>query len=405
MPVPRQYIIRGPALIQAGAGPVTLYSKEDITVTSNTKTVENANDALGKIDELLNDADVSIGFTPSSQVTNAILAYLYPYFQAQFYPGQSIFGANADVPIVIWGRNNFKYTFPNTGVEAQPDLNAGGGRNPFGAMKVRAIRPNNTSWSGGNIVNIGQAAYPGDATYNGANNIIVPFTGLWAPGAVPTFNINASTEANPAVIQTTAAHSFIVGDRVTIAGAQDPNLNITGYVATVPDNTHLTINTLAGTAVAGSLAGDEAGTITRANGFDAAFPTESGFTLSSQLTLNSGKEGETDDSGLIDVTFQKMSVMAKAIVVGVTPQELLAAQGIQGAGAVRYGSLQAIGRNLYLNGNGLYAKLPLAGIKAATPIRASSKQKGVGEITWTSTATITDGALQPLAQVSTDVID
>ncbi len=408
MPVPRRYIIRGGGLIQAGTGPVTIYAKDDIIVTSNTKTSDVDNSSLGKVDELVTDSNVSIGFTPDAQVTNDKLAYYYPYLTTQFYPGQSIFGASADVQVVIWARNGLKYSFPNTAVDKMPDLNAGGGGNPFGAMSIRALRPDNTSWGSGHIVNVTQAAYPGDATYTRANNIIVPFTGLWTPSAdyaPPTSNISASTNANPAVITTTAAHTFVVGDRVVGAGATDPALNGTFYIGTSTDNTHLTLNTLAGVPVAGTEVGGAAGTITRANGFDAAFETEDGFKLTSQLTLNSGKEGETDSGGLIDVSFQKLGIMIEAIVVGPTPQELIAMQGIQGAGATRYGSLQGISRALYLNGSaGIYSKVPAAGIKSAVPIRMSAKSKCVGKVTWTAGETISDGVPQPLASISTDVI-
>lgn len=68
-----------------------------------------------------------------------------------------------------------------------------------------------------------------------------------------TRQVNGATNANPVVYQTTAAHGATVGDVVVVGGiGGNLSANQTGVIATVPDGTHYTLNTLEGIAVQGS---------------------------------------------------------------------------------------------------------------------------------------------------------
>lgn len=404
MPTPRQYILRGPCQVQYGGS--TFYTKDNVVVTVNTKTFNVISDAIGKVDERVDDYDCQISFTPDGQATNAIFAVLYPYLQSGFYRGQSIFG-DTDQPLTIWTRDGWKHVFACAAITKQPQFLASAVKTAFGSVTFRAIRANNTPWATANsLVQVTQAAYPGDAAYNLGNIITSPFTGLWVPTgfAVPTATINADTDASPDVVTTTAAHGFIVGDRVTITGVVgDLALNGTFIVATVPTTTTLTLNTLAGAQVIGSGTYVSGGTITRANGFDTTFSTEAGFTIDTNVTLDE-TVGKTDTDGLLDITYQMQDVTCKCIPVGPTPQEAILAMGVQSAGAIRGGSLAARGRNLYLVGTGIYAKLTAASLKTQSPIRAGANVKRLGEVSFTATQTFTGSTPNPLAAFSTAVI-
>jgi hypothetical protein len=223
--------------------------------------------------------------------------------------------------------------------------------------------------------------------------------------AAPTATINADNDASPDVVGTTAAHPFIVGDRVTISGVVGDNaLNGTFMVSAVPSASSLKLNFLNGSPVAGTGTYVSGGTITRANGFDGAFTTEAGFTIDTNVTLDEGPSGQTDDGGQIDISYTKMDVICKCIPVGPTPQEILNANGTQDSGAVRGRSLNSIGRNLYLSGTGLYAKLTMAGLKMTDPIRAGAAVKRVGDVSFVSTQALSAGVPSSLLSLSTAVI-
>jgi hypothetical protein len=403
MSVPRQYILRGPCQVQFGGQ--VFYSKDNVVVSINPKTEAIMTDAIGKVDLRDDDVDAMCKFMPDGQVTNALLALLYPFIQAAIYPGSSVFGA-ADTPLTIWTRDGWKYVFPCAAVVEQPDFMAQGVKTLFGGINFRMIRANNTAWNTANNLMLApvQAAYPGDANYNLGNIITEPFTALWTPAgfAAPTATITADSDANPDVVTTTAAHPFIPGDRVTITGVVGDNaLNGTVMVATVPSATTLTFTTLAGTPIAGTGAYVSGGTITRANGFDGVFTTEAGFTISSKVNLNDEK---TDDGGRIDMTFQYLDVTCKCVPVLPTPQELINLLGVQDANAMRGRSRAGLGRNLYLSGNGIYAKMPQAALTMADPIRAGAKVKRLGDVTFESTQVLAAGVPTPKLALSTAVI-
>jgi hypothetical protein len=134
-----------------------------------------------------------------------------------------------------------------------------------------------------------------------------------------------------------------------------------------------------------------------------SFDTEDGWTIRFNLTT---KEIEVDSQGKIDVTFDKLEVMASCIPVGPTSAQILAATNIQGLsglhGMTRGYSLQNDG------GGAIVPDLVISGQDASTIVTigaANIKTSGfafgavklrAGEVGWVATRKFTAGAQQPL---------
>lgn len=400
MPVSRLQILQGPCQIQYGTSPTIFYSKDNVVVTMNVKEGQIISDAIGLVDYRDDDVMANITFTPDGQVTNALLAVLFPFIQAGFLPGQSIIG-NTDNPLVIWTRDGNKHTFYNAFVTKQPAFMGSAIKTAFGSMTFRALRPLGAAWSGtgtSGIAAITAAAYPGDSTYSVANIITTPFAARWYTGTIPTGTATA-TQASPAVFSKTT-HGLVVGDTIINSGYTNPALNGTFTVATVPTTGTYTLYLYGTTTPLNNTIAPDSGTFLRNDPFD-AFTTEAGWSIDTNVSLD---EVSTDDLGVIDLRFDKIEVTAKAVPVGPAPADVINSLAIQGSGAVRGRSRAAVGANLYLSGTGLYAKLTQASLIDVQPIRAGSKVKRIGECTWKTTMTLTSGTPNPPLTLSTTTI-
>lgn len=397
MPISRVQILQGPCQVQFAGS--TFYSKGDVTVKLNVKEFNVVSDAIGLVDYRDDDVMADISFEPDGQVTNALLAVLYPFIQSGIYPGTSVYGSS-DRPLVIWCRDNSKHTFQNAALTKQPPFMASAVKTAFGTCTFRALRSIATAWSGVNsLVVIATANYPGDAAYNLANIITTPFLARWENTTPPTGTASA-TEASPAVFSATA-HGLVIGDTIFNSGYTNPALNGLFTVATADFSVNAYSLFLYGTTTPlNNTVGSDSGTFVRQNAFD-SFTTESGFSIDSNATLS---ETSTDDLGVIDMRFDQIEVTCKAIPVGPQPSDLINALAIQGSGAIRGRSRAAVGANLYLTGTGLYAKLTQASLVDITPIVGSSKKKRVQECTWKTTMTLTSCVPNPPFTLSTSVI-
>lgn len=113
---------------------------------------------------------------------------------------------------------------------------------------------------------------------------------------------------------------------------------------------------------------------------------------------------ETDDDGVVDMIFENLGVTARAQPLGISEEDLVTALTIQGTGAYRGASLQAIGgeRNLVIQG-------PAALDPKITLTKCAIKQSGlgfgpatprVGELQWIATRSFTNGVPDALFTVA-----
>lgn len=396
MPISRVQILQGPCQVQFAGS--TFYSKGDVTVKLNVKEFNVVSDAIGLVDYRDDDVMADISFEPDGQVTTALLAVLFPFIQSGIYPGTSVYGST-DRPLIVWCRDGSKHTFLNAALTKQPTFMASAVKTAFGSCTFRALRSIATAWSGANsLVVITNASYPGDSDYNLSDIITTPFLAQWGNTPPPTGTATAS-EASPAVFSA-ASDGLAIGDIVFNSGYTNPALNGLFTVHTTPTSGTYTLYIYGTTTALNNTVGADSGTFTRQNAFD-SFTTENGFSIDTSVSLS---ETSTDDLGVIDMRFDQIEVTCKCIPVGPQPVDLVNSLAIQGSGAIRGRSRAAVGANLYLSGNGLYAKLTQASLVDIVPIVGSSKKKRIQECTWKTTMTLTSGVPNPPLDIATSVI-
>jgi hypothetical protein len=107
----------------------------------------------------------------------------------------------------------------------------------------------------------------------------------------------------------------------------------------------------------------------------------------------------TDADGLVDMTFESLSVSAKCRPLGILESDVLAALRVQGAGNARGRSLQTNSNDLVLTGTGAVITLKSAQINKG-PLAFGPATLRVGEIEWMATRKFTAGVAAPLFTVA-----
>ena len=132
------------------------------------------------------------------------------------------------------------------------------------------------------------------------------------PGSIATLTglVGAGGVATAA---TAVAHAFVVGDRVTIAGATPSGFNGTFVIASVPDNTHFTF--------ASTTAGAATGTITAA-GWDFVSAYADTITTAVASTLDSSIEVYNSAGQLITSGSNNSGATAGVVSLGLYPSVL-----------------------------------------------------------------------------------
>lgn len=130
----------------------------------------------------------------------------------------------------------------------------------------------------------------------------------------------------------------------------------------------------------------------------ADFDTESGIAISFDLQL---ADVLSDSSGIVDKTITGLSATATFTPQGITPEQVLAALGIQGAGARRGRSMSGMAHDLVLSTG--VAGDPVITLFNAV-LKGNQTQFGasinrVGELSLTSMRSMSAGALSPVFSI------
>lgn len=474
----RTTVLKGPAIITYKGQ--TFYSQGDITVSPEKGLFDVPTSVLGKqTDQRLKDAYYKISFIPSGEVTPALLDIFFPFGSQKV--GSSIFGA-VDAPLQIISLNdviNNYTTFKNAAVSKPTKTNLKSSKTPFDAIEFLCLGANGVPFNAanrflsqatkivsgtvtgtsnanpdvittgaahglvvGDVLTIagvkgdtavngvvyvlttpsattltvsatqGGAAIAGNAAFSGAGtwqlgapfnvtNIVTSgYEGSWAT-LIPTGGISATSDADPDVITTAAAHGLVVGDRVTITGATgDTAINITGLVATVPTIEEFTMTDLEGNPIAGNGAYTGGGTFTRANALD-GFETEDGFEIDFNVTLTMKR---SNSLGTYDALFSSLTVKTKCMPIGPSVADMQAAINLQGSGVQIGQSMAAEGQDLNASGNGLYFRLVQAAI-VTNPTLYSAEKNRIDAVEFVATRRYAGAVPQPLYVISTAPID
>lgn len=177
----RTIIITGPAQVIFDGQ--TFWSKGDITVSPQFKTLGIDTSAWGKIEDRFIDKRVVISFEPAGRFTSALAAVLWPY--AATLPGASIYGGT-DRPLVIHGRDGIKLTVPNAAVTKMPTIRHGVNTTLVGSVEMTGLLANSADGSvEANYFTFATLAYPGDASFSAA---AIPTMGhrlVWKAAVAP----------------------------------------------------------------------------------------------------------------------------------------------------------------------------------------------------------------------------
>lgn len=175
MTVQRQSIIRGPATVKLGTGPV-FYDKDGVDLIFEVDRFNIDTSAFGNVDERLNDTIARCTFTPAGEVSAADMALLYPYQSPTI--GDSIFG-NTDVPLEVHSVAGTKVTIPAGAITGMPDMMLSAGKTVFGAAEIMGIIKDNTARSVANSVFDVSAVAFADTSFATANVKTVTYVGVF----------------------------------------------------------------------------------------------------------------------------------------------------------------------------------------------------------------------------------
>lgn len=132
--IDRTTILRGPGTA-TWAG-ITLFDAEGIEATLETSTKEITSSISGKLDTIKTDQTAKVTLTPCGQLTDAILAALYPHQIPVI--GTSLCGA-ADRPLTIHSMAGTKLTFHNGIITKCPEIILSPVATAFGSAEFSAL--------------------------------------------------------------------------------------------------------------------------------------------------------------------------------------------------------------------------------------------------------------------------
>lgn len=211
MATTRQSIVRGPGTVSYNG--VKLFDSSGITAEVDSATADINSSLSGKLDTIKTDQIGKISLTPVGEISNAILAVLYPDWIRNNSVGQSIFGAT-DTSLVISSRAGKKVTFAAAGITKVPEIYLSPVKTSFGSAEFTALVANGKlPDEAGAFYTVEDAEYadgePSRLNLTGFHYAGV-FGGLTIPDTVDgwTISIELQTEPVPTDSQGTIDYTF-----------------------------------------------------------------------------------------------------------------------------------------------------------------------------------------------------
>lgn len=139
MATTRQTIIRGPGTVTFGG--VKIFDASGITAEVDSATEGIPSSIAGTLDTIKTDQTGKISLTPVGNISEALLALLYPQWLQTPEIGRSVFG-QTDAPLAVSSRAGQKVTFHAAAVTKFPDLVLSPVKTAFGQMEFTALLAN-----------------------------------------------------------------------------------------------------------------------------------------------------------------------------------------------------------------------------------------------------------------------
>lgn len=128
-------------------GNLTIFTKDDVVVTTSVDTFEIETSAFGKVDERRVERKVEVSFTPAGMLGGSgnSVASLFPYLTTKI--GESIFG-DSDISCVVADSKGRGITIKASAITKMPDLMLSATKTMLGSMTITGIQEDNSEWDG-----------------------------------------------------------------------------------------------------------------------------------------------------------------------------------------------------------------------------------------------------------------
>jgi len=409
----RLTVSRGPALVTFRGG--SFLSAGDMVVELKHDSFAVPSDAYGKLDDVQLGVKASLKFKPVGEFEH--LAVLWPY--ASTVPGTTIFGTDADYPLVIKPLDDTQdmVTFHAAGVSKMPDLNFTAKETLMGDVEFQMIGQNDTLTTAANRLFTFAANDITTVPYDPAALLIQGYTNRWFSAATFTLTFGANTttalawDASAADIQTAfraLASCIALNVDPTVTGSLDSTDGLTITFGNADGNVGQTTCTLSN-APSGSVL-TASTTTAGSTGVTAevqkivltspwlSFEAREGVKVAFAMQTT---EDESDAIGHYDTIFSGLDVTAKALPQGIALATILDAARVQGSTSVRGRRFGTGSHALRVSADGVYFLLYGAQLDGAGMIR-SSKTQAVPELTWKGTRSVAaGGTINPLFYIGT----
>lgn len=139
MATQRQSIVRGPGTVTFDG--VKFFDKDGISAEVESATQEIPSSVSGTLDVIKTDQTGKVTMTPVGNITEAILAVLFPDWVQKPEIGRSVFGST-DKPLVVSSKAGTKVTFHAAALTKCPDLTLSPVQTAFGGVEFTALLAN-----------------------------------------------------------------------------------------------------------------------------------------------------------------------------------------------------------------------------------------------------------------------
>lgn len=143
MATTRQSIINGPGTVTIGSGgsAVKIFDKDGITAEIESSTQEIPSSISGNLDTIKTDQIGRVSLTPVGNLSEALVAALFPSWAQTPVIGQSLLGSS-DVPLQVHSRAGTKVVFTAAALTQCPELRLSPVATAFGQAQFTALLPN-----------------------------------------------------------------------------------------------------------------------------------------------------------------------------------------------------------------------------------------------------------------------
>ena len=201
MAVTRQSIIRGPGTVTFGG--VNIFDADGITAEIESSTKDVPSSISGKLDTIKTDQIGRISLKPVGNLSEDLLAVLFPAWAQTPAIGHSLFGS-ADAPLAVASRAGTKVTFAAAALTQCPELKLSPVETAFGQAQFTALVPNGKLPTDATtkFYTVAAAAYAdGEAPRSGLSGFHYAgtFGQLSIPDTLDGWTVNAELQTEPVI--------------------------------------------------------------------------------------------------------------------------------------------------------------------------------------------------------------